>query len=260
MGKTALAVHAAARLSHSFPDGHYFVDLRGLSPQPLPPIDVLAQLIRAVSPRTRVIPPRLAEVTDLWCGVSHGKRVLLVLDNAAGLRVSAAFALSYDLLSPDAQRLFRRLPMAAGDTTGIETAAEISATGQRLRTWLLSTTIAAGRWFEPDPAAAESAWPETVPSADAAEAWLPAEADAWLAALREAAQAGEHRMVVDVTEALHRYSDRWLHGHRWHDVFTLSVNSARRLGDAHLQATQLGYLAWTPAGLRRRPRSGAAAR
>jgi hypothetical protein len=41
-----------------------------------------------------------------------------------------------------------------------------------------------------------------------AQAWLQTEGDNWLAALRLAAAAGEHRRVVDVAEAVHWFSDR----------------------------------------------------
>ncbi|WP_229068590.1 helix-turn-helix domain-containing protein [Actinoplanes sp. DH11] len=406
IGKTSLALHAAAGLAADFPDGQYFVDLQGLSTQPLSPFDVLSRLIRAVDPRSPSVPPALAEATAMWQRVSRGRRLLLVLDNAADeaqvgavvpgdgpavtivtsrrmlrglggvdrlplaplteqdsvsllgrltagrtatsselqqlaelcahmplamrvvgnrlssrrywtaadviarlapgdrrldaltagdLQVNAAFALSYDQLSPDAQRLFRRLPLAAGATTGVETAAvlmdrpvhetedlldeltevslldeaspgrvrchdllraygerklgdeeppeQIEAVRQRLRTWLLTTTITAGQWFEPEP---DPAAPTGIVSSEhAAEAWLQAEADTWFAALRQAFQAGEHRLVVDVAESLHWYSDRWIYWPRWHDIFSLSTEAARLLGDDRVQAVHLGYLAWT---------------
>ncbi|MFI2510556.1 AAA family ATPase [Streptomyces sp. NPDC018972] len=41
VGKTSLAVHAATELSCRFPDGHFFVDLRGLEAQPTDPGAVL---------------------------------------------------------------------------------------------------------------------------------------------------------------------------------------------------------------------------
>ncbi|WP_229068586.1 helix-turn-helix domain-containing protein [Actinoplanes sp. DH11] len=409
IGKTSLAVQAARQLTGEFPDGQYFIDLQGFAPDPLSPVGILARLIRAVDPQASAVPQQLSEATELWHRVSVGRRILVVLDNAADedqlraaipddgpaavlatsrrmlrgldgvdrvplaplsgtdavalleqltpgrrtaaaelrqladlcanvplairvagnrlatrsrwtaadlitrlsaddrrldaltagdLRVGAAFAVSYHQLSPAARRLFRRLPIAAGATTSTEAAAvlvgqpaddtadlldelaelslldqtstgrfrchdllrsygesrlrqeespaEIRAAEQRWRQWLLTATVGAGRWFEPA-APGSGDRPATGPaqSADEAEAWLQAEGDSWFAALTEAARAGEHQLVVDVAESLHWYSDRWPHWHRWHDVFALSTEAARLLGDDRLQATHLGYLAWT---------------
>ncbi|WP_203755021.1 helix-turn-helix domain-containing protein [Actinoplanes cyaneus] len=408
IGKTSLAVQAARQLSAKFPDGQYFVDLQGFAQNPLSAVGVLARLIRAIEPQASAVPQQLSEATDLWRRVSTGKRILVVLDNAADeeqlraailgegpavmlatsrrmlsgldgvdrlplaplsgpdavalleqltpgrrtaaaelrqlahlcanvplairvagnrlatrsrwtagdliarlsadnrrldtltagdLQVSAAFAVSYDQLSPAARRLFRRLPIAAGTTTSTEAAAvligrpaddtddlldelvelslleqttagrfrthdllrsygesrlrqeespeEIRAAEQRWRQWLLTATIEAGQWFEP-PVPGSDTRSATGPaqSADEAAAWLQAEGDSWFAALTGAARAGEHQLVVDVAESLHWYSDHWPHWHRWHDVFALSTEAARHLGDDRLQAIHLGYLAW----------------
>jgi transcriptional regulator with XRE-family HTH domain/tetratricopeptide (TPR) repeat protein len=115
-----------------------------------------------------------------------------------------------------------------------------------LRHWLLATTIDAGRWFEPDH---ESAPVDPDPLVDlgtaaAAHAWLQTEAEHWLPAFQAAALAGEHRLVVDVAEALHWFSDRWMHWGHWHEVYAAGVAAARALGDDDLLATQLGYLSW----------------
>jgi len=85
VGKTALALHAAHAVLEDFPDGQIFLDLRGHTPgaEPLAPADALARLLRAVG----VADPDVPEDRDLraaaWRSRIAGRRMLLVLDNAA---------------------------------------------------------------------------------------------------------------------------------------------------------------------------------
>ncbi|MET8946073.1 BTAD domain-containing putative transcriptional regulator [Streptomyces sp. NPDC004542] len=81
MGKTALAVHAAHRAAHLFPDGRLFLDLRAFDTTPLSTADALARLLRALG-----VDPEPASGTDDLIGLyrTHlaDRRILLVLDNA----------------------------------------------------------------------------------------------------------------------------------------------------------------------------------
>ncbi|AGL16666.1 BTAD domain-containing putative transcriptional regulator [Actinoplanes sp. N902-109] len=81
-GKTALAVHAAHRLGDRFPDGRLFVELAARSGSPTPPLEVLAGLLRAVSPGV-ALPSTLAERSALWRTTVARRRLLVVLDDAA---------------------------------------------------------------------------------------------------------------------------------------------------------------------------------
>jgi tetratricopeptide (TPR) repeat protein/predicted phosphodiesterase len=87
IGKTALALVLADRIKIQFPDGQIFVDMRGTSNNPdLPPLtpeDAMAQIIRAYNPADR-LPESSGELRGLYHSVLAGKRVLLLLDNAAG--------------------------------------------------------------------------------------------------------------------------------------------------------------------------------
>ncbi|WP_328622832.1 helix-turn-helix domain-containing protein [Streptomyces sp. NBC_00354] len=56
LGKTAFAVHAAHTLTPHFPHGQYAIDLRGMDPQPTPPRDALARLLRALGAADNAIP------------------------------------------------------------------------------------------------------------------------------------------------------------------------------------------------------------
>lgn len=85
IGKTALAVRAAHELSSAFPDGQYFLDLRGFSEHqaPLSPSDALELLLRAAGAHPRSIPPDLELRVQMWRASTASKRVLIVLDNAS---------------------------------------------------------------------------------------------------------------------------------------------------------------------------------
>jgi tetratricopeptide (TPR) repeat protein/transcriptional regulator with XRE-family HTH domain len=83
VGKTALAVHAAARLRGEFPDGWLHLDLRGVDAEPVEPGEAARQLLRALDVSAR----RIADSADERCSQARAelgeRRCLLVLDNAA---------------------------------------------------------------------------------------------------------------------------------------------------------------------------------
>ncbi|MEU1403072.1 BTAD domain-containing putative transcriptional regulator [Streptomyces sp. NPDC005728] len=83
-GKTALAVHVGHRTAELFPDGRLFLDLRAADATPLQPADALARLLRAMGAEPETLPGSLAELTGLYRTHVGHRRVLLILDNAAG--------------------------------------------------------------------------------------------------------------------------------------------------------------------------------
>uniref|UniRef100_UPI0006E184B6 AfsR/SARP family transcriptional regulator n=1 Tax=Streptomyces graminilatus TaxID=1464070 RepID=UPI0006E184B6 len=83
-GKTALAVHVGHRLAALFPDGRLFVDLRAGDTAPLQPADALARLLRAMGADPETLPTSVEELTGLYRTYIGPRRVLLILDNAAG--------------------------------------------------------------------------------------------------------------------------------------------------------------------------------
>ncbi|TVP38216.1 transcriptional regulator [Streptomyces griseus subsp. griseus] len=412
VGKTSLAVHAVTELSHHFPDGCFFVDLRGLDARPLDPGIVLERLIRALDPAHGWLPLDLGDRAAQYRSVAAGRRIAVILDNAADeaqirpllpatgatmtmvtsrrmltglegvarlplpsmpdaeardllerliaglpdagrtadavsrlahscgnlplalrivgnrlasrpdwspdrlaarledeerrldtltagdLEVTVAFELSYTRLSSAAQRLFRRLSLIPGPHCGPELAAvlaglpdaetedaldelvefglvqsaftaryrlhdlmrifarrrleqeepedERTAAETRAVDWLLDTATAAGCRFDPAFTALPGQGDDRVrPAAiEAAKQWLTTEADNWLAALELAAATGQWRRVIDVAEAMHWFSDRWIHWGYWPRVFTLSSNAAAELADHAAAATHLNYLSW----------------
>ncbi|MGC5291306.1 ATP-binding protein [Micromonospora sp. DT231] len=83
VGKTALAVHVAHRLSETYTDGQLYVNLRGADASPLQPGDILARFLRALGVPNQGIPADETERAELYRTRLAGRSVLLVLDNAA---------------------------------------------------------------------------------------------------------------------------------------------------------------------------------
>jgi DNA-binding SARP family transcriptional activator/Tfp pilus assembly protein PilF len=85
VGKTALAMHWAHRIKDSFPDGQLYVNLRGYDPDlPMTPADALAGFLRALGMADRDIPADVDERAAAYRSLLEGRRLLVVLDNAAG--------------------------------------------------------------------------------------------------------------------------------------------------------------------------------
>ncbi|SDI14787.1 ATP-binding protein [Nonomuraea jiangxiensis] len=84
-GKTALAVHAAHRLAPHYPDGQLFADLRGhgRTAAPSEPSAVLGCMLRGLGIPDEHVPVRLDDRAALYRSVLAGRRVLVVLDDAA---------------------------------------------------------------------------------------------------------------------------------------------------------------------------------
>ena len=86
IGKTTFAVHAAHRLAGDFPDGQFFLPLHAHTPgqRPVDPADALASLLLTAGAGAQQIPPGLEARAGLWRDYLAGKKVLLLLDDAAG--------------------------------------------------------------------------------------------------------------------------------------------------------------------------------
>ncbi|MEU8998230.1 tetratricopeptide repeat protein [Streptomyces caniferus] len=86
VGKTALAVHAAHLLAAGFPDGRLFVRLHAHTPgqRPVTAAAALATLLTGIGVPPQGIPDDLDARAGLWRDRLAGRRLLLVLDDAAG--------------------------------------------------------------------------------------------------------------------------------------------------------------------------------
>ena len=153
IGKTTFAVHAAHRLVGSFPDGQFFLPLHAHTPgqRPVEPVDALASLLLSAGVGAQQIPPGLQARAARWRDYLAGKKVLLLLDDAASheqvtpllpgtagslvlvtsrRRLTAledALAISLDPLTPvEAAALLARLAGRPGLGSGDGPAAEIT--------------------------------------------------------------------------------------------------------------------------------------
>ncbi|MFC7219521.1 ATP-binding protein [Streptomyces polyrhachis] len=83
LGKTTFAVRAAHSLAECYPDGQFSVDLHGTQEQPAEPREVLRRLLRALGVAESAVPQDTESRAALLRAMVDGRRVLLVLDNAA---------------------------------------------------------------------------------------------------------------------------------------------------------------------------------
>jgi DNA-binding SARP family transcriptional activator/tetratricopeptide (TPR) repeat protein len=83
MGKTALAVQWAHRVAARFPDGQLFLDVRGHDPRRvMSTSDALAHLLRSLGMPDERIPGGAGDRAALYRSLVHGKRCVIVVDNA----------------------------------------------------------------------------------------------------------------------------------------------------------------------------------
>jgi hypothetical protein len=85
VGKTALALRLANDIAGRFPDGHLYIDLNGFARDGMPvaPEQSLEEFLGALGVPADEIPARLDGKAALFRSVLAGRRVLVVLDNAA---------------------------------------------------------------------------------------------------------------------------------------------------------------------------------
>lgn len=84
VGKTVLAVHAARQMADRFPDGRLYLNLRGNSGrEPLTSLEALTVLLQALDVPAGDIPSDLDRASARYRTALAGKRVLVLLDDAA---------------------------------------------------------------------------------------------------------------------------------------------------------------------------------
>ncbi|MET8585855.1 tetratricopeptide repeat protein [Streptomyces collinus] len=84
VGKTALAVRWAHETREAFPDGQLYVDLRGYDPdEPVSAAQALAGFLTALGVPGQEIPLRLNDRAARYRTAVDGRRLLVLLDNAA---------------------------------------------------------------------------------------------------------------------------------------------------------------------------------
>jgi DNA-binding SARP family transcriptional activator len=85
VGKSALALRLAHRVAGRYPDGRLYADLRGSTAGATPsrPADVLGSFLRALGVPGSEVPMTTAEAAAAYRSLLAGRRILVVLDNAA---------------------------------------------------------------------------------------------------------------------------------------------------------------------------------
>lgn len=85
IGKTALAIELGHAVAERYPDGQLFLDLHGHTPDraPLAPRVALLRLLRAFDVREDRLADDPDELAQSWRSEAAGRRLLIVLDNAA---------------------------------------------------------------------------------------------------------------------------------------------------------------------------------
>ncbi len=88
IGKTTLAVHWAHTVADRFPDGQLYVDLKGFAPSgsraPLDASEALRGMLTALGVAPRHLPVGLDALTGRYRDLLAGRRLLVLLDDAAG--------------------------------------------------------------------------------------------------------------------------------------------------------------------------------
>ncbi|GLW91301.1 helix-turn-helix domain-containing protein [Actinokineospora globicatena] len=84
VGKTAVAIAAGRAAEDAFPDGSYFLDLRGHTPgaTPVEPFEALRRLLNVLGVASELVPPDVDGRVNLLRDLTRDRRMLLVYDNA----------------------------------------------------------------------------------------------------------------------------------------------------------------------------------
>jgi DNA-binding SARP family transcriptional activator len=82
MGKTALAIRVAHELRGEFPDGQFFIELKGSLDQPLAAADALARMLRHLGVADAALGKDEAELAAEYRSRVADQRLLIVLDDA----------------------------------------------------------------------------------------------------------------------------------------------------------------------------------
>jgi DNA-binding SARP family transcriptional activator len=84
VGKTSIAVRASHEMAGHFADGQLFADLHGGTSRPVSAAEVLQRFLRALGVPGAQVPDGLDERAEMYRNLVAGRKILVVLDDAAG--------------------------------------------------------------------------------------------------------------------------------------------------------------------------------
>jgi small GTP-binding protein len=84
VGKTALGLVVAHKLTEKYSDGQFFIDLRGGSKDPLKPYEAMKHVVQSLYPTADLKNITEPEMIEAYHSALSDKQVLLFLDNASG--------------------------------------------------------------------------------------------------------------------------------------------------------------------------------
>jgi DNA-binding SARP family transcriptional activator len=84
VGKTSIAVRASHEMAGHFADGQLFADLHGGTSRPVSAAEVLERFLRALGVPGAQVPDGLDERAEMYRNLVAGRKILVVLDDAAG--------------------------------------------------------------------------------------------------------------------------------------------------------------------------------
>jgi tetratricopeptide (TPR) repeat protein len=82
IGKTALALKLAEQLTTSYPDAQFYLDLKGVSKEPLSSAQAMAHIIYSHHPEAK-LPDDESHLRAIYYSLLEGKKAILLMDNAA---------------------------------------------------------------------------------------------------------------------------------------------------------------------------------
>ena len=86
VGKSCLASAVAGRIADRFPDGQIVIDMRGADESPRDPVEAITRVLSLVAPHLQPKHKDLESIRKDYLSALYGKRVLLLLDNAASAK------------------------------------------------------------------------------------------------------------------------------------------------------------------------------
>jgi DNA-binding SARP family transcriptional activator/tetratricopeptide (TPR) repeat protein len=89
-GKTALAVHAAHRVRHLYPDGQLFVHMQNADGRPADPMELLARLTGSLGRSPNSLPDTLPERIGVYRSWIGERRILIILDDVTSVAQATA--------------------------------------------------------------------------------------------------------------------------------------------------------------------------